>query len=454
MHRFRCCRLPVPQCTAAAEHAAIGGCLANARPYPARYSLVILGSGGIWVGALVMGTLSVITGEYTVRTTCKRAACSILHASSNQRGECPRLPLEPIGRDRSAHRSGARPNECARGLAARAWHSDWAAQVIAHLSYLPELGDKVVQARGHSGLHRPSLVVAVYGTRQLRCLLRATCHVRPLHQRGRSRKVHVRSHARWHGILATGCTMRATCNELSRCGAGEGVRHRHYRRILGAARTGALMHLRERAFARTRTVRRLSQAIIVAVIGTVFKFEDVATATLSSCIAGAAMRPVARAHMRSTRAHERSAGARRHEPARRLAHFSVAHEPTAGKACSQRCARACAPGSLRKRVHSAGTRRIIRWRHLQEFVALGKARAEGLHAGAPRAASSARSHGPPRHAMHSCPSRLGHGGCTGARTGSAARRRIACRSARRREARLHVRPRQRCTCLRCDACAA
>jgi hypothetical protein len=138
-----------------------------------------------------------------------------------------------------------------------------------------------------------------------------------------------------------------------------------------------------------------------------------------------------RAHMRSTRAHVRSAGARRHESARRLAHFSVAHEPTASKACSQRCARACAPGSLRKRVHSAGPRRIIRWRHLQEFVALGKACAEGLHAGAPRAASSARSHGPPRHAMHSCPSRLGHGGRTGARTGSAARRRIACRSARR-----------------------
>jgi hypothetical protein len=122
-----------------------------------------------------------------------------------------------------------------------------------------------------------------------------------------------------------------------------------------------------------------------------------------------------RAHALNERAHVRSAGARRHEPARRLASFSVAHEPTASKACSQRCARACAPGSLRKRVHSAGPRRIIRWRHLQEFVALGKARAEGLHAGAPRAASSARSHGPPRHAMHSCPSRLVHGGRTGAR---------------------------------------
>ena len=97
--------------------------------------------------------------------------------------------------------------------------------------------------------------------------------------------------------------MRATCNERSRCGAGEGVRQRHGHRIRGAARTGALTHARERAFARTRTVRRLSQAIIVAVIGTVFKFEDVATATLSSCIAGAAMRPVARAHMRSTSAH-------------------------------------------------------------------------------------------------------------------------------------------------------
>ena len=244
--------------------------------------------------------------------------------------------------------------------------------------------------------------------------------------------------------------MRATCNERSRCGAGEGVRHRHYRRIFGAARTGALMHLRERAFARTRTVRRLSQAIIVAVIGTVFKFEDVATATLSSCIAGAAMRPVGaamRAHMRSTRAHERSAGARRHEPARRLAHFSVAYEPTAGKACSQRCARACVPGSLYKRVHSAGTRRIIRWRHLQEFVALGKACAEGLHAGAPRAASSARSHGPPRHAMHSCPSRLVHGGRTGARAREALLG--GASPAARPAAAAPV-----LTCLRCDACAA
>jgi hypothetical protein len=100
----------------------------------------------------------------------------------------------------------------ARGLAARAWHSDWAAQIIAHLSYLPELGDKVVQARGHSGLHRPSLVVAVYGTGQLRRLLRATCHVRPLHQRGRSRKVHVRWHARRHGILAAGCVQQDACN--------------------------------------------------------------------------------------------------------------------------------------------------------------------------------------------------------------------------------------------------
>ena len=176
---------------------------------------MILGSGGIWVGALVVAILSAITGEYTVRTTtCKRAAsaCNILHASSNQRGECPRLPLEPIGRDRSAHRCGARPHESARGLAARAWHSDWAAQIIAHLSYLPELGDKVVQARGHSGLHRPSLVVAVYGTGQLRRLLRATCHVRPLHQRGRSRKVHVRWHARRHGILAAGCVQQDACN--------------------------------------------------------------------------------------------------------------------------------------------------------------------------------------------------------------------------------------------------
>ncbi len=130
------------------------------------------------------------------------------------------------------------------------------------------------------------------------------------------------------------------------------------------------------------------------------------------------MRPVGaamRAHMRLTRAHVRSAGARRHEPARRLAHFSLAYEPTASKACSQRCASACVPGSLRKRVHSSGTRRIIRWRHLQEFVALGKACAEGLHAGAPWAASSARSHGPPRHAMHSCPSRRVHSSRTGAR---------------------------------------
>jgi hypothetical protein len=59
-----------------------------------------------------------------------------------------------------------------------------------------------------------------------------------------------------------------------------------------------------------------------------------------------------RAHALNERAHVRSAGERRHEPACRLAHFSVAYEPTASKACSQRCARACAPGSLRKRVHS------------------------------------------------------------------------------------------------------
>jgi hypothetical protein len=193
----------------------------------------------------------------------------------------------------------------ARGLAARAWHSDWAAQIIAHLSYLPELGDKVVQARGHSGLHRPSLVVA--------CTAPASsdaCRVpRATFDRCTSAGGLVRcmSDGMPGGMgfsQQDACNrMRATCNERSRCGAGEGVRHRHYRRIFGAARTGALTHGRERAFARTRTVRRLSQAIIVAVIGTVFKFEDVATATLSSCIAGAAMRPVGAVRARTCAQH-------------------------------------------------------------------------------------------------------------------------------------------------------
>jgi hypothetical protein len=67
-----------------------------------------------------------------------------------------------------------------------------------------------------------------------------------------------------------------------------------------------------RTHARMRTVRRLLQAIIVAVIGTVFKFDDVATATLSSCIAGAhaVAQSMPFAHMRSRRSH--TSGARAH----------------------------------------------------------------------------------------------------------------------------------------------
>ena len=112
--------------------------------------------------------------------------------------------------------------------------------------------------------------------------------------------------------------------------------------------------------------------------------------------------------------------------------------------------RACAPGPLRKRVDSAGPRRIICWRHLQEFVALGEACAEGLHAGAPR---RLRTLARPSAALDACMpveavSRRSHGRVC---TGSAALRHIACCLDCRLDARAAA---SVLTCSRCDTYAA
>ena len=109
------------------------------------------------------------------------------------------------------------------------------------------------------------------------------------------------------------CRMRDACSMQRACALWRRRRRPAPAWPSGSRRSSHwCAHACLRRHARMRTVRRLSQAIIVAVIGTVFKFDDVATATLSSCIAGAhaVAQSVPFAHMRSRRAH--TSGARAH----------------------------------------------------------------------------------------------------------------------------------------------
>ena len=206
-----------------------------------------------------------------------------------------------------------------------------------------------------------------------------------------------------------------------------------------------------RRHARMRTVRRLSQAIIVAVIGTVFKFDDVATATLSSCIAGAhaVAQSVPFAHMRSRRAH--TSGARAHAGTNLLVaspvslwHMSPRPAKHALKGARVRAwpavqaSRQCR--AAQDHMLAAPSRVCGAWRSLCGRTTRRRARwlrtlarpSAGRDACMPFEACARRSHG------RVC-------------TGSAALRHIACCLDCRRDARAAA---SMLTCSRCDTYAA